>query len=352
MRMHSDVPLAPLTTLQIGGNAARLAEVEREEDVVEAVRDADARGEPLRVLGGGSNVLISDEGLSGLVARMKIRGIAVQRRSEQTIVEAAAGEDWDALVAQAVDDGWGSGVACMSGIPGLVGATPIQNVGAYGQEVSDTIAGVRVFDRSRGEFCEMAPSACGFGYRASLFKGRDRWIVTRVRFAFAAGRDTSVRYGELARALALRDGDAAPSRAVRDAVIALRRAKGMVLDPADGDSVSAGSFFVNPIVDASSLDAIAHAAGERPPCFDAGTSRFKVPAAWLVERAGFAKGWRLGRAGVSRKHALAIVNYGGASARDVLQAARAIRDGVRARFGVALEPEPVLLGCSWDEGRL
>jgi UDP-N-acetylmuramate dehydrogenase len=240
----------------------------------------------------------------------------------------------------------------MSGIPGLVGATPIQNVGAYGQEVSETIAGVRVFDRLTGRFVEMGPSACGFGYRTSVFKRDSRWIVTRVRFAFDLRRETSVRYAELARALSVHEGGGVPSQIVRDTVIALRRAKGMVLDAADPDSVSAGSFFVNPIVDAGGLSAIEAGARERPPRFDVGPSRFKVPAAWLVERAGFAKGLRLGRAGVSRKHALALVNYGGATAREIVALARAIRDAVRARFGVTLEPEPVFVGCSWEEGGL
>jgi UDP-N-acetylmuramate dehydrogenase len=266
-------------------------------------------------------------------------------------VDVAAGEDWDALVERAVDEGWG-GVACMSGIPGLVGATPIQNVGAYGQEVSDTLVAVRAFDRELGDFVDIDARACGFGYRASVFKRKDRWIVTRVRFVFDAHAETPVRYAELARALSVREGQAAPSRIVRDTVLALRRAKGMVLDANDADSVSAGSFFVNPVVDAATLAAIEESARERLPRFEAGPSRFKVPAAWLVERAGFAKGTRRGRAGVSQKHALALVNCGGASARDLLDLASAIRDAVRARFGVELEPEPVFVGCSWEESAL
>jgi UDP-N-acetylmuramate dehydrogenase len=354
MRTQSDVPLAPLTTLQVGGAAARLAQVEREEDVAEVVRDAEARGEPLFVLGGGSNVVVADSGFPGLVARIATRGIRVHRECSdggRTIVDVAAGEDWDAFVERAVDEGWG-GVACMSGIPGLVGATPIQNVGAYGQEVGDTLAAVRAFDREVGDFVEMDAHACGFGYRASIFKRNDRWIVTRVRFVFDAQKETPVRYAELARTLSVREGEAVPSRLVRATVLALRRAKGMVLDPNDADSVSAGSFFVNPAVDEAALAQIERSARERPPRFDAGPSRYKVPAAWLVERAGFAKGSRLGRAGVSQKHALALVNCGGASARDLLALARAIRDAVHARFGVELEPEPVLVGCSWEERAL
>jgi UDP-N-acetylmuramate dehydrogenase len=351
MRTRIDVPLAPLTTLRIGGPAARLVELEREEDVVDAVRDADGRGQPLFVLGEGSNVVIGDDGFPGLVARMRSRGVDVHRSGDEVIVDVAAGESWDDLVARATEEGW-TGVACISGVPGLVGATPIQNVGAYGQEVSETIVSVRVFDRSAGAFVDMSAGSCSFGYRASLFKRESRWIVARVRFAFARGDETVVRYAELARALGVAEGERAPSRRVRETVIALRRAKGMVLDASDPDSVSAGSFFVNPVVDAEQLAVIEGAAGERPPRFDAGPDRFKVPAAWLVERAGFPKGWGRARAGVSRKHALAIVNRGGATARELLAVARAIRDGVARRFGVVLEPEPVLVGCSWEEDGL
>jgi UDP-N-acetylmuramate dehydrogenase len=351
MRMRTDVPLAPLTTLRVGGPAARLAELEREADVVDAVRDVDGRGESLFILGDGSNVVVGDGGFPGLVARMRSRGIEVQPGGDQVLVDVAAGESWDELVERATEEGW-SGVACISGVPGLVGATPIQNVGAYGQEVSETIVSVRAFDREVGAFVDMNAGACGFGYRASVFKRESRWIVTRVRFAFARGDETVVRYAELARALSVADGESAPSRRVREVVIALRRAKGMVLDASDPDSVSAGSFFVNPVVDGQRLASIEGAAGARPPRFAAGAGRFKVPAAWLVERAGFPRGWGHARAGVSRKHALAIVNRGGATASELLTVARAIRDGVRRRFEVVLEPEPVLIGCSWEEDGL
>jgi UDP-N-acetylmuramate dehydrogenase len=347
MRERTDVPLAPLTTLRIGGSASLLADLERESDVEDAVREARGRDEPLFVLGGGSNVVVADEGLRGLVAFVALKGVRVSHDSARVVVDVAAGESWDALVARAVDEGW-QGVECMSGIPGLVGATPIQNVGAYGQEVSDTIASVRAFDREASAFVDMPPGECGFGYRASVFKRRDRWIVTSVRFVFETGGESApVRYAELAKALSIREGARAPSRIVRETVIALRRGKGMVVDPADPESVSAGSFFVNPVVDALTLADVETRAGERPPRFDAGEGSFKLAAAWLVERAGFRKGWNLGRVGVSRKHALALVNRGGASARELLAAARAIQSGVHDRFGVELEPEPVLLGCSW-----
>jgi UDP-N-acetylmuramate dehydrogenase len=347
VRVTSDVPLAPLTTLRVGGAAARLAELVSEDDVRACVVDADARGEPLLVLGGGSNVLVADEGFAGLVARMAIGGVQARRDGDRVVVEVGAGEDWDTLVARAVDEGW-RGVASLSGIPGQVGATPIQNVGAYGEEVADTVVRVRVFDRVAGAFVDMPAAECGFGYRASVFKRNERWIVTRVRFAFQRGDEAPVRYAELARALSVKEGDAAPSRSVRATVIALRRGKGMVLDPADADSVSAGSFFVNPVVDRATANRVEALAGARPPSFDAGEGKVKLAAAWLVERAGFPKGWGEGRAGVSRKHALALVNRGGATSAEVLAVARAIRDGVRARLGVTLEPEPVFVGCTLD----
>jgi UDP-N-acetylmuramate dehydrogenase len=340
------VPLAPLTTLRVGGPAARMVSLEREADLPELLSGADAAREPVLVLGTGSNLVVGDAGFPGLVISMALRGIEIAREGDRARVDVAAGEPWDALVERAVAEGW-RGVACMSGIPGLVGATPIQNVGAYGQEVRDTIAGVRVFDRRHGTFTDVAPEGCGFDYRASIFKRDDRWVVTRVSFLFDCDRVESIRYPELSRALGVKEGEPAPASRVRETVIALRRGKGMVLDDADPESVSAGSFFVNPVVDATMAARVESLAGQRPPGFPAGEGRTKLAAAWLVERAGFARGWTLGRAGVSRKHALAIVNRGGATAADVLAAARAVRDGVRDRLGVTLEPEPVMVGCDW-----
>jgi UDP-N-acetylmuramate dehydrogenase len=349
--LRSGVPLAPLTTLGVGGAARRMADVEREDDVAAAVREADARGEPLFVLGDGSNVVVGDEGFAGLVARMAIPGIQAERSGDRVTVDAGAGEGWDAFVARCVSEGW-RGVECLAGIPGRVGATPIQNVGAYGQEVGESIVSVRAFDRRVGAICTLDAAACGFGYRASVFKRSDRWIVTRVRFAFERSTESApLRYAELVRALGARDGERAPAHRVRETIVALRRAKGMVVSADDPDSVSAGSFFVNPVVDAAAVARVEAVAGDRPPRFDAGEGRHKLAAAWLVERAGFPRGWGSGRAGVSRKHALALVNRGGATARDILACARAIRDGVRARFGVTLEPEPVFVGCTWDEPR-
>jgi UDP-N-acetylmuramate dehydrogenase len=346
MISRSSVPLAPLTTMRVGGAAARFVTLGREEELVEALAEARAREEPLFVLGGGSNVVVGDDGFPGLVLGMDIRGVEVVRDGAHVSVRVGGGEDWDAFVERAVSEGW-PGVACMSGIPGRVGATPIQNVGAYGQEVRDTISEVRVFDRRQDRFVDLPPEACGFDYRASVFKRSDRWIVTRVTFRFDPKGHDAIRYPELSRALGLQEGALAPPSRIRETVIALRRGKGMVLDDTDPESVSAGSFFVNPIVEPDVASRVEQRAGQRPPTFPASGGRVKLAAGWLVERAGFTRGWSLGRAGVSRKHALAIVNRGGATAGEVLAAARAVRDGVRNRLGVELEPEPVLVGCSF-----
>lgn len=347
-----DVLLGSLTTLRIGGVATHMADVDREADVVDAVHDTGARREALFVLGEGSNVVVGDAGFVGLAARMKTRGVDVRREGRRVVVDVAAGERWDALVEQAVREGW-RGVECMSGIPGLVGGTPIQNVGAYGQEVADTITSVRAFDRVSKSFVEMKKDACGFGYRTSIFKRNDRWIVTGVRFELdLAAEAAPPPYAELARALSVPVGTRVSLRTLRETVLSLRRAKGMVLDPSDPESVSAGSFFVNPVVPVATLADVEARVGQRPPAFDAGDGHVKLAAAWLVEQAGFPKGWTRGRVGVSRKHALALVNRGGATARELLATARVIRDAVRARFRVELEPEPVLVGCSWEEDAL
>jgi UDP-N-acetylmuramate dehydrogenase len=361
-REQTNVPLAPLTTLHLGGVAARLVDAATEDDVAAVVADAASRGDPLFVLGGGSNVVVGDGGFAGVVLRMALRGIVARPEGANVVVDVAAGEEWDAFVAWAAAQGW-TGVECLSGIPGRVGATPIQNVGAYGQEVKDTIASVRVFDCVTNRFVSMTADECAFGYRTSRFKNDDRFVVVNVRFVLRAGgadgrsvgsESAPIRYAELAKALAVPEGQSAPIARVRETVIALRRGKGMVVDPQDPESVSAGSFFVNPVLDAAEFaELVARAqtvTGQRPPGFDAGEGRTKVAAAWLVERAGFPKGWALGPlapVAVSRKHALALVHRGGGTTRDLLAAARAIQTGVRARFGVTLEPEPVFVGCSF-----
>jgi UDP-N-acetylmuramate dehydrogenase len=315
---------------------------------VDAVREADATGTPLLLLAGGSNVVIADAGFDGLVLRIATRGTG--RRSEDGAVRlsVAAGESWDELVAGAVADGL-VGVECLAGIPGSVGATPIQNVGAYGQEVSETIASVRVLDRRAGEVLQLAPEECGFGYRTSAFKrAPGERVVLAVEFVLPrADRSAPVRYGELARALGVELGASAPAAAVRDAVLELRRGKGMVLDAADPDSVSAGSFFTNPILPAEDFEALERRAGERPPAFPEPDGRVKTSAAWLVERAGFRRGYGDGRAGISSKHTLALVNRGGATAAELVALAREIAAGVQRHFGVELVPEPVFVGHRW-----
>jgi UDP-N-acetylmuramate dehydrogenase len=350
MPVLEDVPLAPMTSLRVGGNARRFVEAADEEAVARHVLDADARGERVLVLGGGSNLVVADAGFDGLVVRVATRGLQVTREDGRAWVEVAAGEPWDGLVERCVGERWG-GVECLSGIPGLVGATPIQNVGAYGQEVGDTIQRVRVVDRSARRVTTLPVQDCRLAYRTSAFKGDDRYVVTAVTFAFEVGGESApLRYAELTRALGRSEGDRAPLEEVRRTVLALRRAKGMVLDPDDPDSVSAGSFFVNPILDGAGIAALEERLGARGidraslPRFPGGEGRTKVSAAWLIERAGFPKGWGDGRVGISRKHALALVNRGGATASELLEVARAIQRGVRDAFGVELAPEPVIVG--------
>lgn len=353
--MHSrkGVLLAPMTTLGLGGRAARLVDVRDEDELGEAVREADARGEPIFVLGGGSNVVIGDDGFPGLVVRIASRGVRVERAGDRVLVHAAAGEAWDVLVERCVGEGW-VGVEAMSGVPGLVGATPMQNVGAYGQEVADTIVRVRVFDRDLGAVVELDAKECGFAYRTSKFKASARWIVTGVVYSLRVGGDATVRYAELARALGVREGDGASPSAVRDTVIRLRRAKGMVVDASDPDSVSAGSFFVNPVVDDAGLldverrarDAGLTSDAAPMPRFATKDGRWKLSAGWMIERVGFPKGFGEGSVGVSRKHALALVHRGGGSTRELLELARAIRAAIEHRFGIVVVPEPVLVGCA------
>ena len=353
MRIELDAALAPLTTFRLGGPAARLATAETEADVGELFRTR-AEGEPLLVLGGGSNLVVADEGVPGTVLRIAIRGRAVRAgggAGDRVLVTAAAGEPWDDFVAWSVGEGL-AGVECLAGIPGLVGAVPMQNVGAYGQDVSETIVELRAFDRQTNEVVVIPRAACGFAYRSSVFRGRDRHVILDVTFALErspVGRP--VRYAELARALAVAEGGRAPLETVRRTIVELRRKKGMVLDPDDHDTWSAGSFFTNPILDPPALAALQQrtaTVGAPLPVFPEPDGRAKVSAAWLIERAGFSKGFAApgGRASVSHKHALALTNRGGATTAELVALARAIRDGVRDRFGVTLENEPVFVGVS------
>lgn len=321
MPVRADVSLAPLTTLRLGGPARELVHCESAVELVEAVRPGDL------ILGGGSNVVLPDAGVDRvvLVRNRGIDGLTVQ-----------AGEDWDTLVAALLEQGY-VGLEALSGIPGTVGAAPIQNIGAYGAEVAAGIASVRALDRASGVVVDLPAAACGFAYRHSAFKAApDRWLVLAVTFALARGElSAPVRYAELATALGVEVGDRAPAGLVREAVLTLRRRKGMVLDPADPDSVSAGSFFTNPLVTV---------APDGAPSWPDPSGLVKVSAAWLIEHAGFAKGWGVGPVGLSTKHTLALVNRGGATTADLLAVARTVRAGVRDRFGIELVNEPVIVG--------
>ncbi len=333
--------MAPRTTLRLGGPARRLVLATTEPELVDAVRTADAAGEPVLVLGGGSNVVIADAGFDGLVVQVATRGV----HRSGTELTVAAGEDWDDFVAGAVREGL-SGVEALSGVPGLAGATPIQNVGAYGQDVAQTVTAVRVLDRSTGQVRTLSPADCRFTYRHSRFKGNDDFVVLAVTFGLDQTPSARpVRYAELAGRLGIEVGQTAPLQDVRDAVLDLRRAKGMVLDPADHDTWSAGSFFTNPIL---RVEDVARLPDDLPR-WDEPDGRVKVSAAWLIEASGFGKGYRDAAhpsVQISTKHTLALTNRGAARTADLLALARAIRAGVLARFGVQLAAEPVFVGCA------
>lgn len=337
------VVLAGLTTSRVGGPAAEYVEARDTGTLVEAVRSADRAGTPVLLVGGGSNLLVGDDGFPGRVVAVRTHGVTVAGadRCDGADVRVAAGESWSELVATAVDRGW-LGLEGLAGIPGSVGATPVQNVGAYGQEVADTVASVRTLDRVTGRIRTFAAADCGFGYRTSRFKAEpDRWVVLEVGFALPLGSMTpEVRYAELAGRLDVAVGDPAPAAQVAAAVLDLRRAKGMVLDAADPDTWSAGSFFTNPVLAAAGVPAGA-------PAWPQPDGRVKTSAAWLIQHSGFHRGWPGGGpATLSGRHTLAVTNRGGATCADLLAVARAVRDGVRDRFGVVLEPEPTLVGCA------
>lgn len=348
LRPEPDVELAPFTTLGIGGRAQWLARAESVELVGAAHAWCRERALPLTVLGGGSNLVISDAGVRGLVLLNQLRGVVFERSGGETRVSAGAGEPWDELVSACVTRGL-VGIECLSGIPGSVGGTPIQNVGAYGQEVGDTIERVTAFDRDQSCIQELSAADCRFAYRGSRFKSEEagRWIVCGVAFRLQTGEPT-VSYPDL-RAHLERSRTAHPRGTdVRDAVLAVRRAKGMVIDPADSDTRSVGSFFVNPILSEDQRERLASVVGERAPGFAQQDGRVKVPAAWLIERAGFHRGLTDGAVGISSKHTLALVNRGGATAADIIRMARRISDAVADRFDVCLKPEPVFLGFESD----
>ncbi len=335
--------LAELTTLRLGGPAPAVIEAATEDVLVDAVRIADEGGDPPLLVAGGSNLVVADEGVDRTVIRVLTRGVVVDLDScSGAMVTVQAGETWDAIVARAVDEEW-VGVEALSGIPGSVGATPIQNVGAYGQEVAQTIASVRVYDRYDRKLRTIAAADCGFTYRSSRFKVEPhRFVVLSVTFQLALGDlGAPIAYAELARTLGVEVGERAPAARVRDAVLALRRGKGMVLDANDHDTWSAGSFFTNPILPAAEAAALPPEA----PRFAQPDGSVKTSAAWLIEKAGFTRGHGSDRVSLSTKHTLALTNRGGATTEELLDLAREVRDGVRAAFGVTLVPEPVLVGC-------
>jgi UDP-N-acetylmuramate dehydrogenase len=336
--------LARHTTLRLGGPGAHYVEATTEQELLASVRSADEAGEPLLLVAGGSNLVVADEGFPGTVVKIATRGVTVdQDACSGALVQVAAGENWDALVERAVAEGW-SGVEALSGIPGSVGGTPIQNVGAYGQEVSQTIASVRCWDRRESAVRTIAAADCGFGYRTSRFKREPgRYLILSVTFQLRLGDlGAPIRYAELARSLGVRPGERVAASAVREAVLGLRRGKGMVLDPEDHDTWSAGSFFTNPVLAVDEAAALPQDA----PIWPQPDGRVKTSAAWLIEQAGYGKGYGNDRVSLSTKHTLALTNRGGATTADLLELAREIRSGVEAKFGVLLENEPVMVGCS------
>ncbi len=366
------VLLADYTTLRLGGPAARFAAADSDDQLVALVRDSDAEGEPVLVLGGGSNLVVADEGFPGVVVQVASSGISVARRADAVELTVGAGQDWDELVQWSVAEGL-SGIECLSGIPGVTGATPIQNVNAYGQEVAQTITGVRAYDRLLDQVVLLTAAQCEFGYRTSMFKrhasaGRGaalnpaaatgRHVVLSVTLRLAADPlSAPIRYAELARRLAVTEGDRVPLAAAREAVLELRRGKGMVLDPADPDTRSAGSFFTNPVISARQFEdlearAAARLPGDRTdlriPHWKEGNeaSAVKVSAAWLIEQSGFHKGFPGEGAAVriSAKHTLALTNPGSGTTAGLIALAREVREGVLDAFGIELVNEPVLVG--------
>ncbi|MEV0012296.1 UDP-N-acetylmuramate dehydrogenase [Streptomyces sp. NPDC051840] len=348
MQELHDAPLAPLTTFRLGGPADRLLTATTDAEVIAAVREADDSGTPLLVVGGGSNLVIGDKGFDGTVLRIATKGFELSG----TQLELAAGEVWTDAVARTVEAGL-AGIECLAGIPGSAGATPIQNVGAYGQEVSSVITEVVAYDRRTGRTVTLANEDCAFSYRHSRFKADpDRFVVLRVRFGLedAGGLSAPLRYPETARAMGVEQGERVAAASASETVLRLRAGKGMVLDPEDHDTWSAGSFFTNPILDEAEHTAFLARVAERlgadvtPPAFPAGDGRMKTSAAWLIDKAGFTKGYGTGPARISTKHTLALTNRGGATTEDLLALAREVVAGVRDAFGVTLVNEPVTVG--------
>jgi UDP-N-acetylmuramate dehydrogenase len=354
MTIQEKVPLAPLTTLHVGGEARYFAEAKREDEVLEAVNFAKTRDLPLFVLGGGSNLVVADAGWPGLVLHIAIGGISTPEagaKGNSVLFSVGAGVNWDDFVAQAVVHNC-AGVECLSGIPGSAGGTPVQNVGAYGQEVSDTIQSVRAFDRKENHTVVLPKPACGFRYRTSIFNSaeRGRYIILRVNYRLRRGGAPMLKYADLQKYFAERfpERKTPPSLAeVRAAVRDIRQSKGMLIVPGDDDSRSAGSFFKNPVLDETQFKELhdrAQSKGLEIPSYPSLDAQHKVSAAWLVEHSGFSKGYRAGAAGISRKHALALINRGNAAASDIIRLKDEIQNGVLQTWGILLEPEPVFVG--------
>lgn len=345
--IQNSVALAPYTTLGIGGPARYFCTISSEHEIHEALHYAKKYCLETFILGGGSNVLISDEYYEGLVMHMAIRGVTSRQHGDKVLYDAGAGESWDRLVSLAVADRC-AGIECLAGIPGTVGGTPVQNVGAYGQEVAETIVSVRVYDTESESFTELSPEQCGFRYRQSIFNSTSagRYIVTRVRFALTQNGAPTIAYADLQKHFA---ANPYPSlKEVADAVRSIRRAKGMLIVEGDPDCRSVGSFFKNPIVEESVLPKIAQTLvmdAEKIPRYPAGAGHVKLPAAWLLEQAGFHKGFVMGPVGISSRHTLALINRGDAVATDIMALRNLIQDTVEARFGIRLQQEPVEVGC-------
>jgi UDP-N-acetylmuramate dehydrogenase len=343
--IKENVALAPLTTFRIGGPARYFIEGATEEAIVGSVRFAKDRQLPVFILGGGSNLLVADSGFPGLVIKVALTGIERERHGEKTIVRAAAGEDWDRFVAACVE-GDLAGVECLSGIPGSVGGTPVQNVGAYGQDISEVLVSVRAYDRKADSIVHLSREACQFSYRSSIFNtsARDSYIVLQVTYALTNHGSPAIRYPDVQREF---EGNLESVKLgeVREAVRRIRARKAMLLVEGDPDCRSAGSFFKNPLLtEPEFLDLQSRLDGAGAPRYDAGSGRVKTSAAWLIERSGFSKGYTMGSAGISTKHTLAIVNRGGARAEDILRLAREIQSRVYGQFGIQLVPEPVFVG--------
>ncbi|MEP7214241.1 MAG: UDP-N-acetylmuramate dehydrogenase [Acidobacteriota bacterium] len=343
MHIRENVPLAPMTTLKIGGPARFFALAETEQHVVDAFRFADENKLAFFVLGGGSNILVSDNGFDGLVIQIGLKGVALEDRDGVAILTAGAGEDWEGIVALAVDRNL-AGFECLGGIPGSAGGTPVQNVGAYGQEVSESIVSVRCFDRTNSATVELANADCGFSYRRSIFNSteRGRYVVLSVTYKLIRNGPPKIAYKDLIETFKGREPSLAEAR---EAVLKIRRSKSMVIDAADPNSRSAGSFFKNPIVDLAAIREIKSITGTgNIPSFPVSETTAKVPAAWLIENSGFGKGFRLGNAGLSANHSLALVNFGGASAAEMIKLKELIQSRVEEKFGICLEPEPIFVG--------